>query len=81
MASLRTDMPWTTSGKSGKYTGSVNSMNRPDGQGKIQYNDGESYYEGGWKNGERAFNRSCIYPCICRTFYLLAMFPTTSCHA
>jgi hypothetical protein len=58
-----TNLPWVTSGKLGKYTGSVILKTVgsivakvPDGQGKIVYNAGDSYYEGQWQNGQRWYN-------------------------
>ncbi|GAQ03874.1 radial spoke head 1 homolog [Aspergillus lentulus] len=55
-----TNLPWVTSGSPGKYTGAVFLKTVgtivtkvPDGQGKIIYNSGDSYYEGQWQNGKR----------------------------
>ncbi|PKX99488.1 histone H3 K4-specific methyltransferase SET7/9 N-terminal domain-containing protein [Aspergillus novofumigatus IBT 16806] len=61
-----TGLPWTTSANPGKYTGTAivkpNGSKVPDGQGKIIYNDGESYYEGQWQNGERWFKGAYSCP-------------------
>jgi hypothetical protein len=60
-----TDLPWTTSAKQGKYTGSAivkpDGSNVPNGQGKIIYNVGDAYYDGEWQNGQRWFQG--VYSC------------------
>ncbi|KAI9034978.1 histone H3 K4-specific methyltransferase SET7/9 N-terminal domain-containing protein [Aspergillus affinis] len=66
MGTYVTDLPWTTSGKPGKYTGAVivkpNGSRVPDGQGIILYNVGKAYYEGQWKNGQQWFQGQYSFP-------------------